>query len=308
MLQPMPFIVASPRSGTMLLGVMLGAHPDMAISPKTGFFPGLAEACTTAADPHAAFVAALTDPKVAPAWRDWHIAEADVRRVIDTVRPFDLSDAIRALYGLLAQRMGKPRYGDRTPRNLLAMTAIADILPEAHFIHIIRDGRAQFLSARKAGWGAADPAMGARGWVRAVRQGQRTGRTLPHYLEIRYEDLVLSTEHELRRLCHFLDLPWHPAMLDYTGHAAERLAERHDTAGFSADARKSLHRNVLHAPMASRIDAWRAELSEEDVRRFDAEAGDLLRELGHPVSGDADWDIGLARYAEPRHGMAFATP
>jgi hypothetical protein len=301
---PMPFIVAAPRSGTMLLGVMLGAHPDMAISPKTGFYPGLAEACATAPDPHAAFVAALTNPKVAPAWRDWHIAEADVRRVMDTVRPFDLSCAIRALYGLLAQRMGKPRHGDRTPRNLRAMITIADILPEAHFIHIIRDGRAQFLSARKAGWGAVDPAMGARGWVRSVQQGRRQGTTVPHYIEVRYEDLVLSTERELRRLCRFLDLPWNPAMLDYTGQAAERLAERHDSARFSADDRKSLHRNVLHPPMASRIDAWRAELGEEDIRRFDAVAGDLLRELGHTVSGEPDGNARL----DPCRGAAEATP
>ena len=34
---PAPFIVGVPRSGTTLLRLMLGAHPELAIPPETGW-------------------------------------------------------------------------------------------------------------------------------------------------------------------------------------------------------------------------------------------------------------------------------
>jgi len=44
-------------------------------------------------------------------------------------------------YQLYASRFAKPRWGDKTPSYCHHMQNIEEVLPEAHFIHIIRDGR-----------------------------------------------------------------------------------------------------------------------------------------------------------------------
>ena len=41
-----------------------------------------------------------------------------------------------------------PRYGEKTPGNCEHLKAIGDLLPEAHFVHVIRDGRDVALSLR----------------------------------------------------------------------------------------------------------------------------------------------------------------
>jgi hypothetical protein len=55
--------------------------------------------------------------------------------------PFDLGESLRAFYGVYAERFGKPRWGDKTPNYVRRMSLIYGLLPEARFVHIIRDGR-----------------------------------------------------------------------------------------------------------------------------------------------------------------------
>ena len=40
-------------------------------------------------------------------------------------------------------------------------------------------------------------------------------------------------------------------------------------------------------PVTSGLRCWRAEMPAEDVERFEAAAGDLLKELGYPLATDA---------------------
>jgi hypothetical protein len=282
----MPFIVGASRSGSMLLGVMLGSHPALAISPKGGFITPLAALCGAAQDPAEAFLAALTDPKVHTVWPEWGIDAQTLRRELVAIQPFDLTAALRTLYRCLAQVSGKARAGDRTPRNLRQMALIATLLPEAHFIHLIRDGRAQYLSARRAGWGAKNAGTGALNWHAQVTTGRQQGALLPHYLELRYESLVADPLSSLKQLGDFLALPFDPAMLDYGHHAARLLAERQDSTGYSVEQRRHLHRNALQPPMPERISAWRDEMDAEEIAAFENVAGDLLQELGYALLSD----------------------
>ena len=54
--------------------------------------------------------------------------------------------AVRAFYEAYAARAGKPRWGEKTPRYVLKMPLIQAALPEARFVHVIRDGRDVALS------------------------------------------------------------------------------------------------------------------------------------------------------------------
>lgn len=285
---PMPFIVGVPRSGTTLLGVMLGSHPDLVISPKGVSIAHLVAACRVSSTPHATFVQVATSSDTSPSWRDWHIHKASLQDSVNAIQPFDLRLALHAMYRLLAQRAEKPRYGDKTIENLAVMDTIQQVLPEAHFIHIVRDGRAQWLSERQTAWGTQLVSSGALRWAQKIRRARHTGRTLKAYLEIRFEDLVTAPKATLEQVAKFIKLPWNDSMLNYSDHAASLLAGRQDSAGLSADYRRQLHVNITKAPDVNRIDAWKTALTSTEIHQFEHYAGDILLACGYELSSAAN--------------------
>lgn len=285
---PMPFIVGTGRCGTTLLRLMLDAHPDLAIPPETHFIPDVVRRCTGAYDPHAAFLAALQEN---PTWPDFGLGAHDLHEAIADLAPFDTGNALRRFYQLYAERRGKPRWGDKTPGYAAAMRLVHEHLPEARFIHLIRDGRDVALSYRDVWFGPTSVLEAAAWWLARidVARTEATGLPAGHYLEVRYEDLVLRPEAVLQEICGFLHLPWDPAMLSYHVRARHRLAELErdaqtwDGKPLRAADRLAIHERVSEPPNADRVGRWRREMSRPDQMVFEQHAGNMLRELGYEV-------------------------
>lgn len=291
-LAPSPFIVGAARSGTTLLRLMLDAHPDLAIPPETHFIPQAAQACEHAPDPRRAFLETMMSSR---RWGDYGIGKDQLARRIYSVEPFDLGEALRAFYELYAERFGKPRWGDKTPPYVDRMDLIQDLLPEARFVHVVRDGRDVALSSMGLWFGPDSIEEAARRWRSVIEEARRQSRKLPHYLEIRYEDLVSNTEPALRKVSDFVGLPWDPGMLAYHETAEERLSEiqqdvRATDGGMviRGEERRAIHSLTNRPPQRDRIGRWRQEMTAKDRERFEELAGETLRELGYEVGSYRD--------------------
>jgi hypothetical protein len=265
---------------------MLDAHPAMAIPPETHFIPALVKPWAEASNPQRALVETLV---AHPRWKDFRIdAELLGRRLVDA-RPRDLGDALRLFYNLYAERFGKPRWGDKTPPYVRSMTLIQQLLPEARFIHVIRDGRDVTLSIKDLWWGPNSIDEAAEWWLARVRAARRQAVDLRYYLEVRYEDLVIRPEPELRAICRFLELSWDSCMLDYHRQAHDRLHElARDMRSRSGDLIRAEERTGIHAllrrpPEAGRVGRWKTEMAEPDRKRFEELAGSALQELGYEL-------------------------
>jgi len=290
---PVPFIVGVGRSGTTMLRLMLDAHPDLAIPPETHFVPALIEAIQGGASREKA----VTEMAAVRQWGDLGIEPEEVLERWKSLDRFEPGTALRSFYAIYTERQGKPRWGDKTPIYVKNMRRIESVLPEAHFIHVIRDGRDVALSRWKRTLGDKDPAPAAQvaeGWERRIRRAQKQGEKLGHYLELRYEDLVTDTEPNLRRIAEFIELDWDPVMLRYYEHAAERMAEmaRDLPASDGKPTRPGAERMEAHAmtqkpPDPNAMYRWKEKMSPEDVASFDAAAGGLLAELGYEVGAGA---------------------
>jgi Sulfotransferase family len=283
---PAPFIVGVSRSGTTLLRLMLDAHPQLAIPPETHFIPELVEACERGAGPEQA-VELLTGHR---RWPDFRLDRDELLRRLRALDPFTASDALRAFYGCYADRAGKPRWGDKTPHYTRRMPLIARVLPEARFIHLIRDGRDVALSFMEVHFGPADVRSAAERWTRWVAKARRHGQRVDHYLELRYEDLVQDAEGVLTRVCDFIELPWDAAMLEYHARAPGRIEEivrdfdrRRGGPAIPAEVRARQHRHVSQPLREDRVARWRRDMSPADQAAFESVAGELLAELGYPV-------------------------
>jgi hypothetical protein len=293
---PAPFIVGVGRSGTTLLRMMLDAHREMAIPPETYFVPHLIAACARPRVSPEDVVATATGDEHRR-WPDLDIPEERYLERLRALPRLNGADAVRAVFELYAANAGKPRWGDKTPDYVKRMPQIKRALPEARFIHVIRDGRDVMLSTyrRRAQRGRPLKPTGsmARRWRNQINRARHDSRQAGDYLEIRYEDLVTDTEPVLCRVCEFIELEFDPVMLRYYERAHERLKEmeREMPASGERPARPSWERLEAHAlttkpPSRDRIEVWREEMSVEDRSKFEQVAGKLLSELGYTLEGD----------------------
>jgi hypothetical protein len=198
---------------------------------------------------------------------------------------------MRAFFELYAEREGKPRWGDKTPNYVKRMKQIERWIPEARFIHMVRDGRDAALSRFKRLLKEPPPMdVVAERWVKKIEGARADGAEVGHYIEVQYEELVRNTEHELQRVSEFLELPWDPSILRYYERAEERLAEMvRDLPGEEgkpmrpADHRKEAHVLTSKPPDPSRLARWKEDMDPAQNEQFEAVAGDLLTELGYEV-------------------------
>lgn len=298
-----PFIVGASRSGTTLLRMMLDAHPDLAIPPETGFIAQLPGVWDAAADPVSATLQAIVKH---PRWGDFGLDVDTLRRGTANARPKSLGDLLRRFYQAYAGRSGKRRWGDKTPSYVSHMPLIARHLPEARFVHIIRDGRDVALSLVPLWFGPSTIEEAARWWVEQVRAGRQDAETVNH-LEVRYEQLVQEPDRTLEAVCAFVELPPRAEMLAYETRATTRLAELKDLRlpgrTISAAERVSNNARLAGPPSADRIGRWRVEMSRDEQRRFESIAGDLLEELGYPLGS-----AGMRRSGDMMPAMANECP
>lgn len=282
---PMPIIVGAPRSGTTLLRFMLDAHPELSIPPETGFL---------AADPalfqhlsrreFAEFIEQF--PPGAPAWQDFCLPSAAWRDALLNLEDFSPANGFRTVYRLYAARFSKSRWGDKTPGYVQCMRQIGQLLPEAHFIHLIRDGRDVALSWRKT-WFSPGPDMTtlASHWKQWVTAGRGSGTA--RCLEVRYEELVQDPAPVLRRICDFISLEFQPSMLRFFENTPARLAEHAErrrsdgTLIVGREQRLEQQRLTTRPPVSARALAWRTAMTPAERDAFASVAGDLLAELGY---------------------------
>jgi hypothetical protein len=279
-LNPYLFIVGCARSGTTLLGRMVDAHPEIGVAPSIHWIAGHLRRRDVrgAEDPVTAelVIGLAGDRRLAR----FGISPDELRALVPNGQPVAYRRFLAAFLELYARKRGKPRVGNKTAPFVRRIRALHDAWPDARFIHLIRDGRDVYLSARS--WPSAERSVGryptwredpvstaAFWWERKVRAGREGGRPLEPrlYREVRYEALVSEPARECVALCGYLGVPFDEAMV------------RFDARQTSGDA--DLDRAHPWLPITAGLRDWRTQMSDEDVERFEALAGDLLEELGY---------------------------
>ncbi len=297
---PAPFVVGVGRSGTTLLRMMLDTHPELAIPPETHFVNDLLIAGEKIRFSPERLVKVVVHDRHRR-WGDFGIDEQEYLERVRAIPRLNASDAVRAFYEIYAEHAGKPRWGDKTPDYVKRVRRINRALPEARFVHVIRDGRDVALShnrrIQRRGEQSRPPVPAgemARRWRKRIEKARYDAQAASHYLEIRYEDLVTDTEPTLRRVCEFIELPYDAVMLDYHRRAEERLKEmardlpaEQGRPHRPGEERLQAHALLKEPPQKERVATWREEMSASDVAEFEEVAGELLAELNYETASPA---------------------
>src|SRR5918996_5486464 len=289
--EPAVFVVGMTRSGTTLLRMMLDAHTQLTIPPETHFVPTLIKACR---EPGATPEDALAAMKSAREWGDFGFSDEEMLARLRALPKLKPGAAVRTFYAAYMEQQGKPRWGEKTPTYVQKMKLIQRALPEARFVHVIRDGRDVALSVLDRTVRDLTAADVARRWKKKITKAREDSPKLRYYTEVRYEDLIGDTEPVLRRVCEFIKLDFDPEMLAYHERSSERLKEMARVLPgdgraqhLSVERRMATHAMTTKPPSADRVARWRTQMSASDRAAFEEVAGTLLAELGYPIGEDA---------------------
>ena len=247
------FVVGAPRSGTSLVQSVLAAHSELfSIPGETGLF---------------SLQNIFGRRHFGLSWAENRSLFADSR---------DLVDFFDRAVGLLESRRPGSTFVEKTPQHVLRLAFLARRFPNARFVHVVRDGRDCFASAKShPGIPQASSARRfARYWRKCVDSALRMSGN-PRLLTLRYEDFARSAPGELGRTMRFLELEPEPGQLDpanFGSHKRGRREEFHLLRSAVSDAR---------------VGRFRAELSPAERRVFERVAARQLAAHGYPLDGRA---------------------
>lgn len=203
------------KSGTTLFRIMLGQHSKLASGLETYWFE---------VDWND------LDGEVAQKRLRWLTAfyETEEQEMLDMVAASsNIGEFITALLDRHTERLGKDRWVEKTPGNILHVRRLFELWPTAKMVHIIRDPRDVYASVLLAGkwedW--LKPEFFAERWCESIGAAEDAKANPPwqgeKFKEIRYEDLILNTEDTMRGVLDFLGEPWEDNVAQFEGQTED---------------------------------------------------------------------------------------
>ncbi len=270
------FVGGCDRSGTTMLGSMLGAARGAVCTPESHFPAELARCVLGPGISRRELVdGLLAHPRFAwwevterppEAWRDDEPASLDDLR---RLAAWAVTAYARCQEGALPPSTGEMVWVDHSPHNLRDAKVLLALYPEARFIHIVRDGRAVAASILPLDWGPNTVRTAAWWWMGELAHAfaGETYAGAERVRRVRYEDLLRDPETELDSLCRFAGL--------------ECGREAVEGGRFRVPKYETCHPLVGTPPDPSRAEAWRETLTPRQIGLFEGVAGDLLDLLGY---------------------------
>ncbi|MGD1905569.1 MAG: alpha/beta fold hydrolase [Leptolyngbyaceae cyanobacterium] len=254
------FLLSSPRSGSTLLRVMLAGHPDLFCPPELHLLP-----FATLAERQAALAENYLGEGLQRAAMDLLDldAEASDRHLSQWL---DQGCDIPAIYAQLQRLSGARRLVDKSPTYGFSRSTLERaeaLFDQAHYIHLVRHPHAVIDSFVSNRMDKLFQVPDQDHYRLAELERQLSTQNIRDFLTgvegdrshtIRYEDLVQNPQAVMAALCTFLNLPFHPALVDPYSHAEQRMTDGVTAQSLPIDDPNFHRRRAIDPSLA---DAWK---------------------------------------------------
>lgn len=263
------FIGGCDRSGTTLLGSMIGSAENLLCMPEGQFIAELSTPADCLSDADAARI-----KKAIQFHKRFRLWGKDLTSFFNadhkTCTYAEIIDELARAYGRKIGRTDISGWIDHSPNNVKHFYRLSMAIPDAKFLHVFRDGRAVANSWMPLDWGPNDPAELANVWLQNLAFGFAAGRVLPpdRLLHIRYEELIAEPARVMREVADFLGIPYSEKLLETNGLEVLEYIK------------------IIHALVGKRLDtdrstAWQKTFGRRNIELFEFNAGDMLEYLGY---------------------------
>lgn len=199
------FIIGCQRSGTSWIQELIASHPKVHTGQES-------------------FIFARYLGSQVRAWRN-ELEDTAKGRGGDGLQCYFTDEEFKSILTQYKEALLRPLtqqlkpgelFVEKTPDHSLYVSEILELLPEARFIHVLRDPRdvaASMIAASKtwaSGWAPKTGAGAARWWKKRVLAIRESTKNLnsKQFLEMKYEDTRASPKSSMTGLLAFLGLTW----------------------------------------------------------------------------------------------------
>lgn len=267
------FVGGCERSGTTLLGTILGRIPGAVCTPESQFKYGLCEADCSG---------------------DMRVVKNSFRLSLWGLKDGTINDCIRRsstgkellhhlvkAYGENTVNEGSAKiWVDHTPTNLKKSWYLDRYFPHAKYIHIVRDGRGVAASVMPLDWGPNTALWAGPWWAEQIGHGLAAEKMIgERVLQVKYEKLLKEPSHVLSKIARYFELP-------VDAQSISQSSSDFQVPSYS----DSQHELIGSSINESRATAWRSELSDRQIRDFESGASDMIQLLGYKCSVNGQID------------------
>jgi len=214
------FVVSMERSGSSLLYALLNKHPQVALMFEADLI----------------FLRSLfLKPGIIRDWPErWELFNQVFRRHRMTapgasIENSDFRNAFTITYQSFARQKGAMIWGDKSPHYYACLNRMADEFPGARFVIVWRNPKDTANAILRAASSGSDyfRRRGAvlrqlLGYEILKKECDRLVQRSKSVCQINYEDLISDTSSVMRKVCDFLQIPYHDSLSKLEG--ADRSA------------------------------------------------------------------------------------
>lgn len=271
--QKMLFILGRGRSGTTLISNVLNESQDICIAPEGLFLMNLYRKYRYKKFDYNTINLFCKDVYLEPKMNNWSFSNLELNKFLNDNLSSDanFADVVKAVYSANAYYLGKSdiKYlGDKNPHYALFTKEILEVFPDAIFLHLIRDPRANVSSYKEVSFDYNDSSLLAYRWEKYNHDIMKSNVINDNYFVIKYENLVIKPQETIDLISKNLDVNTFVAKINSNNiKVFEHSKQWH----------KKLNDNFDN----SRLEAWRNSLSTADINYIESICKDLMIEYGY---------------------------
>lgn len=211
------FVAGLERSGTSLMYALLASHPNISMTRRTNFWRYFVDQHGDLGD-DGNLDACL---KTMSVYKRLVVLDLDFERLRREflVGPRTYGRLYQLFEEQVAEREGKPRWGDKSLELERYTERILLEFPQARILHMIRDPRDRLASVLTR-WRVrrGDVGVGTAAWLWSARLASQHVAAHPeNYMVVRYEGLAREPDAVMREVCAFIGEEYLEEMLTMAG-------------------------------------------------------------------------------------------